>query len=150
MQKINADDYVVLDADRQILGRIASRAAKELLNGRSVAVVNADGAVVSGDKRMIIERYRTRLNLQDKANPEHSPYWPRRPDMLFKRIVRGMLPYRLPRGKEAYKKLLVFTGVPEGFKGKKALDLKGKDVRGMYVRTTTLKELSQLLGYTGK
>lgn len=147
MRKIDAGKCVVLNADRQILGRVASRVAKELMKGGEVVVLNADKAVISGDKRTLIDRYRTRLNLQDKANPEHSPYWPRRSDMLFKRIVRGMLPYRLPRGKDAYRRLLVFSGVPKDFEASKELDLQGKDVRAMYVNTTTLKELSQLLGY---
>lgn len=145
--KIDSKDYVVLDADRQILGRVASNAAKRLLNGSMVAVVNADKAVLSGDRITLIKKYRTRLNLQEKANPEHSPYWPRRPDMLFKRIVRGMLPYRMPRGKEAYRKLLVFSGVPKEFESAKAERPEGKDVRSMYVKTTTVGELSELLGY---
>ncbi len=146
--KIDSKEYVVVDADSQVLGRVASRAAKMLMDGRKVAVLNAEKAVISGNKINIIKKYRTRLNLQDKANPEHSPYWPRRPDMFFKRIVRGMLPYRMPKGKDAYRKLLVFTGVPEEFKGVKAAEIERKDARAMYVKTITLKELSALLGYS--
>ncbi len=145
--KVESKDYVVINADRQVLGRVASAVAKMLLDGKKVAVINAGNAVVSGDKRVLIKKYRTRLNLQDKANPEHSPYWPRRPDMLFKRIVRGMLPYRLPRGKDAYRRLLVFSEAPKEFEGSKPGSMETKDTRAMYVRTTTLKELSGLLGY---
>ncbi len=145
--RIESKDYSVIDADRQVLGRVASITAKMLIEGKSIVVINADAAMVSGDKRVMVKRYRTRLNLQDKANPEHSPYWPRRSDMLFKRIVRGMLPYRLPKGKDAYKRLRVFSGVPKEFDGIKPLAIERKDVREMYVRKTSLKELSGLLGY---
>ncbi len=139
-------DYVVFDADKKVLGRLASATAKALLGGKSVVIVNAEKALVSGRKGYILSRYRTRLNLQDKANPEHSPYWPRRPDMFVKRIVRGMLPYRMPRGKDAYRRLRVYSGIPDEFSGK-AQALSDADARKMYVNTMTVSELAGLLGY---
>src|SRR5208283_3118888 len=92
-EKDNYKDYVVYDAKDKVLGRLASTVAKELLNGKKVAVVNAERAFITGTKKVIVKRYKVRLNLQEKENPEHSPYWPRRPDMLVRRIIRGMLPY---------------------------------------------------------
>ncbi|MGC8495733.1 MAG: 50S ribosomal protein L13 [Candidatus Micrarchaeia archaeon] len=142
------DGYLVFNAKDQILGRLASRVAKELLNGNNVAVVNARYAVITGGKNAIIEKYRTRLNLQEKANPEHSPYWSRRPDMLFKRIVRGMLPYRKPHGKSAYRRLKVFQMVPEALKDVKTVQMNSKNLKSIYVNHITLEELSKLLGYT--
>src|SRR5579875_1660977 len=112
MQK-HTNDVIVFDANDKVLGRLASTAAKNLLQGKSVAVINAENAVISGNKHTIAARYRTRLNLIEKANPEHSPYWSRRPDMLVKRIIRGMLPYNRPRGKSAYRRLKVYIGVPD-------------------------------------
>ena len=100
--------------------------------------------------RTIVKKYTTRLDLQDKANPEHSAYWPRRPDMLMKRIVRGMLPYRRPRGKSAYRNLIVFTGLPEAFKGAKTEERGFKGQKGMYVKSIKFSELSKLLGYDSK
>jgi ribosomal protein uL13 len=142
------DGYLVFNAKDQILGRLASRVAKELLNGNNVVVVNARYAVITGSKNAIIEKYRTRLNLQEKANPEHSPYWSRRPDILFKRIVRGMLPYRKPHGKTAYRHLRVFQMVPEELKDVKTIQINSKNLKSIYVNHITLEELSRLLGYT--
>lgn len=146
MYKIEKD-CEVYDARGKVLGRLASVVAKRLLNGKSVAVINAEEAMITGDKRGIIEKYRTRLNLQEKENPEHSPYWSRRPDMLVRRIIRGMLPYRMPRGKSAYRRLLVFQGIPKELKGSKPVEIEAKDPKGIYVRYLKVGELSKLLGY---
>ncbi|MEM0149536.1 MAG: 50S ribosomal protein L13 [Candidatus Micrarchaeaceae archaeon] len=144
---MNFNDFIVYDAKDQILGRLASKVAKELLSGKKVAVVNARYAVITGSKNAIISRYKTRLDLQEKENPEHSPYWPRRPDMLFKRIVRGMLPYRKPHGKSAYKMLKVFQLVPEELKDSNREPFEHKDLKSIYANHITLEELSRLLGY---
>ena len=138
---------MVFDADKKVLGRLASIVAKNLLNGSEVVVVNSEKAIISGSKRVILERYRTRVNLKEKANPEHSPYWSRRPDFLVKRIIRGMLPYRKPSGKAAYRRLRVFVGIPEQFSKAKPIEIESKDPKRMYVGHMTIAELSRLLGY---
>ncbi len=140
----------VYDASGMVLGRFASIVAKQLVLGKNVAVVNAGKAVLSGNASVLAGRYRTRLNLKESENPEHSPYWPRRPDMLVKRIIRGMLPYRRPKGKEAYRRLRVFTNVPEGLKGMKPVELKMKNPARIYTGYITVGELSKLLGYKVK
>ncbi len=138
---------VLFDANGKILGRLSTVVAKSLLNGNDVVVINAEGAVISGDKKVIFERYRTRVNLMEKANPEHSPYWPRRPDLLVKRIIRGMLPYKKPSGKAAYRRLRVYIGTPEEFTKAKPMEVESKDPKGMYVGHITIAELSRRLGY---
>ncbi len=145
--KEKAGDYVVFDATEKVLGRLATSAAKELLAGKKVAIINAESAIITGDPKVLTAKYKTRLDLQDKANPEHSPYWPRRPDMLVKRVVRGMLPYHRPKGKTAFRLLRVFMGVPDEFKGVKPVEYKGKEPDKLYVRYTRISELSKALGY---
>lgn len=147
MERLNAQDYEVFDAKDKIAGRLASVVAKHVLSGRKVAVVNAESAIISGDRKVILKRYKTRINLKNKVDPDHSPYWSRRPDMLLKRIIRGMLPFRRPRGKEAYDNLRVFIGMPEEFKGAKAIEVESKNPRSMYTDHMTIKELSNSLGY---
>ena len=146
MRDIKPSEYLIIDANRRIVGRLASITAKSLLQGKKVAIVNAEKAVISGNKKDIVKKYTVRVNLKEKANPEHSPSWSRRPDMLVKRIVRGMLPYRKAHGKEAYRRLLVFSGMPKAFEGSKPEESGAKDIRGMFVNTITIKELSELLG----
>jgi large subunit ribosomal protein L13 len=145
--------YLIDGNQQYVLGRLAPVVAKLLLKGNHVAIINAEKLVISGKKEALYAKYKQKMDWKDKANPEHSPYWPRRPDLLVKRIIRGMLPYKRKSGKEAYKRLRVFIG--ENIKGinikeykkfepnaKKASDLKEKYL--------TIRELSELLGYKVK
>ncbi len=113
-------------------------------------MVNSEKAIISGSKKVILEKYKTRVNLKEKANPEHSPYWSRRPDFLVKRIIRGMLPYRKPSGKAAYRRLRVYIGMPQELSKSKLVEIESKDPRTMYVNYITIEELSRLLGYESK
>ncbi|MDE1832984.1 MAG: 50S ribosomal protein L13 [Candidatus Micrarchaeota archaeon] len=143
----SAPKKVLYDANDKVLGRLGSEVAKKLLNGDEVAIINAQGAIITGDKRIIIKRYRTRLNLQEKENPEHSPFWPRRSDLLVKRVIRGMLPYRKPSGKSAYRRLRVYMGVPEAFKATKPIEIISKNPKTIYSGYIKVGQLSKLLGY---
>ena len=146
--KMNAKDYEVYDAKDKVLGRLASQVAKQLLSGKKVAVINAEQAIISGDRLKIKAKYQTRLNLRELENPEHSPYWSRRPDMLVKRVIRGMLPYhRKATGKDAYRRLFVFIGIPDELKASKPIEIKSKDPKALYTGYVRVKELAQLLGY---
>ncbi len=147
--KMDFDTYKLFDAKDMLVGRLASVAAKELLNGNNVVIINSEKALMSGTKSYLVKKYKVRLNLQEKENPEHSPYWPRRPDMLLKRIIRGMLPHNKPRGREAYRHLVVFIGAPSKFKDAKPVEIEKKDAKRMYVNAVSIEELTGLLGYRG-
>ena len=148
MAKDESKDVVVYDANDKVLGRLASVVAKDLLKGKSVAVVNAEKAFISGNRLKIVKKYKVRLNLQEKENPEHSPHWSRRPDFLVRRIIRGMLPYhKKPSGKAAFKRLKVYVGIPKELNGLKPMEIKTKAPKSMYVGYVYVGELSKLLGY---
>ncbi len=146
MRELDAS-YSVYDAKGKILGRLASAVARDLLAGKSIAVVNAEHAVIVGNRDSIVKKYVTRINLQEKQNPENSPYWPRRPDMLVKRAIRGMLPYAKTGGRTAYRHLMVFIGTPTALAKTKRIELKTKDVNAIYMPHMTMEELSRFLGY---
>ncbi len=149
-KKEGRTEKLIYDAKGKILGRLASHAAKSLLQGNEVSIINAESAIISGSRKDILKKYRTRVNLKEKANPEHSPYWSRRPDLLVKRVVRGMLPYRKPSGKAAYKRLRVYIGMPNELSSQKLIETEAKDPKSMYVGSITVKELSRLLGYSSR
>ncbi len=132
----------IVDASNMIVGRLASKVAKELLNGEEIVIVNAEKAVITGSKDYIIEKYLQRRYI---GSVRKGPYYPKMPDRILKRTVRGMLPMKKPRGKEAYKRLKVYMGIPREFEGKKFLvyeDAKNTKLKGFI----TLKELSKHLG----
>ncbi|MFC4246313.1 50S ribosomal protein L13 [Natribaculum luteum] len=104
------DADVVVDARDCILGRVASQVAERALEGERIAVVNAEDAVITGDKEDVFETYRKRLQL----GSDSGPYYPKRPDTIFKRSIRGMLPYKKQRGREAFENVRVYVGNPYG------------------------------------
>ena len=102
------DADVVVDAGDCILGRVASQVATMALEGERVAVVNAEDAVITGDKEDVFDTYRTRV----AVGSDQGPNYPKRPDMIFKRAIRGMLPYKSKRGREALENVRVYVGDP--------------------------------------
>ncbi|MGB9732487.1 MAG: 50S ribosomal protein L13 [Candidatus Micrarchaeia archaeon] len=137
----------IINVEGAILGRAASKIAKMLLNGDTVVVLNAEKMLISGHEKDIVENYKQRIELKDKANPEHSPYWSRRPDLLVKRVIRGMLPYKKAKGKKAYRLLKVYMGIPEIYKNKKIEEIEKKDIKKMFENTISVKKLAEKLGY---
>jgi len=108
---------VVIDGDGLILGRLASLTAKRLLAGEHIHIINAEKVVISGSKRHILEHY---LEKRSRGTKEKGPYYPRRPDNIVKRTVRGMLPYKRRRGREALSNLRVYVGVPRELENESA------------------------------
>ncbi len=132
----------VVDASNMVVGRLASIIAKELLNGEEIIVVNADKAVIVGNKDYIIGKYTERRNI---GSVRKGPHYPRMPDKILKRTVRGMLPMKKSRGKDAYRRLKVYMGVPKHIQENSFVvyeDAKNIKLKG-YI---TLKDLSVQLG----
>ena len=102
------DADVVVDARDCILGRVASQVAQKAMDGQTVAVVNAEDAVITGSEDDVVSKFRKRVNL----GSDSGPYYPKRPDMIFKRSIRGMLPYKKDRGREAFENVRVYVGNP--------------------------------------
>ena len=103
----------MINADGLILGRMASIIAKRLLNGEEIIITNAEKAIVIGAKDSIVARYQAKRKLN---HPRKGPKFPRMPDRILKRTVRGMLPYQQGRGRTAFKNLKVYIGIPKEFK----------------------------------
>ena len=106
----------IINADGLILGRMASMIAKRLLNGEEITIVNAEKALLSGRKKSKTKEAKEFL---DVGSPKMGPFHYRRPDRIVRRTVRGMLPYKKPKGKYAYKRLKVFIGIPDELKDQK-------------------------------
>jgi len=102
------DADLVVDARDCIVGRVASNVAQRALEGEKIAVVNAEAAVVTGSKEDVLGTYRKRA----EVGSDRGPYYPKRPDRIFKRAIRGMLPYKTARGREAFENVRVYVGNP--------------------------------------
>jgi len=117
----NNENWWVVDADGQVLGRLATTIAARLRGkhnpaftphvdtGDSVVVINADKIVLTGKK------------LQKKMYYHHSGYigglteitaeklLEKQPEDLIRHAVKGMLP-KNKLGRKLFKKLKVYTG----------------------------------------
>jgi large subunit ribosomal protein L13 len=134
---------LIYDASDQILGRLATHIAKKLLQGEEVYVVNAEKAIISGKPRYTIEFYKQR---RARGEPLKGPFFPRTPEGIFRRCVRGMLPWHRPKGRKAFKKLRVFVGVPDQLKGKEFKKIKEANVSKLKIKYITLERLALELG----
>ncbi len=138
---------LIIDGKDKLLGRLATQVAKLLLKGEEVAIINAEEIKISGHKEDLVAMYKQRLELKNKVNPEHSPYWSRRPDLLVKRSIRGMLP-KHAKGREAYKRLKVYIGMPKELEGKEIYNLNTKTYDKVFEDTISMKELAKELGWS--
>ena len=134
---------IIYDAENQILGRICTRIAKDLLNGEKVFVVNCEKAVISGNPKYIQKKYLEKIW---RGDVKHGPFFPKTPDGIFRRTVRGMLPWHKAKGRKAYKNLKVFIGLPEEFKNKELKKVNEADASKLKTKFMTLEEISLAIG----
>ena len=111
-----AETTYVFNADGLIMGRLASTVADLLLKAAredrddKVVIINAEKAIVSGRPRSVLNTYHAKYELN---HARKGPYFPRMPDMILKRTVRGMLPYqKKSSGRRALRNLRVEIGCP--------------------------------------
>ena len=132
----------IIDADGLILGRLASVLAKQLLTGNEIVVINAEKAIVTGTKNMVFKKYQ---KMRELSHARAGPHFPRMPDRILKRTVRGMIPYQTPRGRKAIKNLKVYIGIPKEFESKKSesVSMAQAEAISQYVE---LGEVSRFLG----
>ena len=131
----------IIDANGSTLGRLCTNAAKRLLNGEEVAIINSEKAIISGKKSTIKENYKQK---REVGTYRKGPFFPRTPDRIVKRTIRGMIPYQKPHGRTAFKRLKCYIGVPKEFDGKKFETL--KDAEKQPIDYITIEELSRSLG----
>lgn len=132
---------IIIDAEGATLGRLCTNAAKNLLNGEEIAIVNSEKAIISGKKPSIKKHYKQK---REVGTYRKGPFFPRKPDRIVKRSVRGMIPYQKPHGRTAFKRLKCYIGIPKEFEGKKFEKIKEAEKRP--VDFITIEELSRSLG----
>jgi large subunit ribosomal protein L13 len=137
---------LVIDAKNQVLGRLASFAAKRAIKGDTIIVLNAEKAVISGKRKSLVAEAKHRLNTRTLGTQSHAPVHQRRPDLYLRRVVRGMLPWKKAKGKAAFHRVLVFMGVPDEYAQKPSLRVPGADASKLPSPYITLEELAKEIG----
>lgn len=128
----------IIDGKNAVLGRLASYAAKEALKGEGIIILNCKQIIITGNKKDIEKKFdakRKRVGSSQKG-PKHS----RLSHEVVKRTIRGMLPdHRKGRGREAFKRIKCYAGVPKEFEEAKKI-ISGKEKISKFVQ---VKEISK-------
>jgi large subunit ribosomal protein L13 len=134
----------VIDASNLILGRMASIVAGRILNGEQINIINAEKAIISGRKDTTFHRYKAYV---DRGSREFGPRFPRRPDQIIARTIRGMIPHTKTTGREAYNRLRVYIGIPPELSKEQTSTLDEASIMRLSTANyTVLGDLSTRLG----
>jgi large subunit ribosomal protein L13 len=128
---------IIIDAENAVLGRLASYVAKQVLLGKEAVIINSEKAIVTGKEEDILKKYRKRR--ARGGSSQRGPYFPSQPEKILKRTIKNMLPYKQGRGRDAYKRVRCFIGVPEKFQDVGKIKSSGKR------RGITLDRISKML-----
>jgi len=140
-------ESLVVDASNIVAGRIASIVAKQILLGKHVIIINAEKAVLSGNRASLIKEYKVYLGIRTRTAPWKGPFHRRQPHNILRRIIRGMVPWDKARGRLAMRNLRVYSGTPRDLEITQRLDL--HDFERIGRRTIYLGELARELGWKG-
>jgi large subunit ribosomal protein L13 len=120
-QKLTTKKWYVIDAEDQILGRLATKASTVLMgknkntytpfleNGDYVIIINAEKIKTTGkkDKQKL---YRNHSGYPGGMRVEKfSSLIERRPEKIIEQSIKGMLP-KGPLGRQIYRNLKVYKG----------------------------------------
>ncbi|MEM0465137.1 MAG: 50S ribosomal protein L13 [Candidatus Pacearchaeota archaeon] len=131
---------IIIDAQETILGRLASFAAKQALEGNDIIILNSEKAIISGNKKNIIEKYR---KLRKKGGySQKGPKYSKLSYRIVKRAIRGMLPdFRWGEGREALKRIKCYEGIPKEYENQEMVKIKTNKTN----KFIEIKELSEKL-----
>lgn len=135
---------MIIDATNMIAGRIATVAAKKALLCEEVIIINSEKAVLTGTKAWLLSRFQQKRN---HGAALVGPYFPKKSERIMKRIIRGMLPYKESKGREAFARVKCYIGVPAEYEGKETQTIQGASVSKLpNTKYVELGELSKLIG----
>jgi len=133
-------EWILLDADNEILGRLASKAAK-LLRGKykpsftphvdcgdNVIVINAEKIQMTG-KKWIDKNYVSYSGYpggQKLTTPEE--LLAKKPIALVERAIKGMLP-KSRLGSQLFRNLFVYTGTEHPHEAQKPKEIKLNSIK---------------------
>ena len=134
---------MIINAKDMIAGRLASYAAKKALLGEEIHIVNSELAVITGNKKDVLKKYQTK---DKRGGPHHGPFLQKIPYKFLKKMIRGMLTYKKGKGRDAYKRIKCYNGVPKEFQNKNLETIEKADVSKVkYLKYQTIGGLCNSL-----
>lgn len=126
----------IYNGENMILGRLAVEVAKQALLGEEVKVVNCEKIVISGKKTNTFAQEKQRRDR--KGYPLKSAKFTRLPDRVVRRTIRGMLPWKQTRGKEAFKRIMCYIGLPDVLQNEKMINVEHAAATKLTSKYTTV------------
>lgn len=115
---------IIINAENAVLGRLASVIAKLTKSGFRIHVINVEKAVVTGDKKMVLESYKLLFKVRTHKNPyRHTIHRPRNPVNIFKKTIKNMIPKHNSLKLKSLKKVKAYIGVPQELEIKYAVKI---------------------------
>ena len=133
------EDKIIIDGTHATMGRLSSFVAKQALLGKKIIIVNVNEVVIVGKKEDILSKYQ--ILFKKGGSSQKGPRIIRTPERILKRVIRGMLPHKQMRGRDALNNIRCYNEIPTEFLEVKKIRA-GKEKRGKFI---LLKELSKLL-----
>ena len=135
---------MIIDGKDLIVGRLATEVAKKAMLGEDVIVLNCEDVVISGRKRFVID---SNIDRNRKGHHTQGPFIPKIPSLYVKRVIRGMLPYKQEKGRNAFQRIKCFNKVPAEFQGKEAETIKKADSSKLKdIKAVKIKEICKVMG----
>jgi len=128
----------IIDGENAVMGRLASYVAKQALQGEEVAVINCDKVIITGNKRFHKDKFDA--GRRKVGTIQRGPKISKSSDKIVKRSIRGMLPnYREGRGRQAWKRIKCYVGIPKELKIEE-----GKVIKAGKEKTTKFMRVEEL------
>lgn len=135
---------MIINAKNLVAGRLATVVAKKALLGEKIDIVNSEKAIIVGKKKEIFARYERKGRV---GYVRKGPFLHKSPERILKRIIRGMLPYKQIKGRNALDNIRCDIGIPKKFEKEKLETIKEADINFKKASNfVTLKEISKYLG----
>ena len=116
---------IIVDGTMIPLGRLGTFVAKKALQGNNLVVINTEKIIIIGNPKEIIEDRLMKIGL-GKGNPR-KPIFPREVVPFVKRTIRGMLNFKRTTGREAFKNIMCYEGIPKEYENKEIIKLESKE-----------------------
>ena len=131
---------MIIDGKNAVLGRLGTVAAKKALLGEEIHIINAEQIIISGSREVVFAKY---MRLRKMGTPRKGPFYFTNPAQLVKRILRGMLPHRQEKGREALARIKCYVGVPKELEGKDAAAVGQSSLR---INAVSIAEICKHIG----
>ncbi|XP_056630938.1 60S ribosomal protein L13a [Diorhabda carinulata] len=120
-----SEKAILIDGRGHLLGRLAAIVSKTLLQGNKVVVVRCEQLNISGNFYRNKLKFMSFLRKRCNVNPARGPFHFRAPSRIFWKTVRGMLPHKTERGKQALRRLKAYEGIPPPYDRRKRVVVPG-------------------------